>query len=172
MVSNYPYTDCHALILANGSYNGSRGRMPYRYCGPTCTELPTDENNGHGGSSGTGYPGWSNWRAGAPASNTGSWETWRGRRGDVARALFYLDIRYEGGFHGVTGDPEPDLILTDDQDLIVTTAANTAEAAYMGMLSDLLAWNEEDPVDAWEIRRNSTVYSFQENRNPFIDHPE
>ena len=72
LVSNYPYTDCHALFLANGSYNGSRRRMPYRYYGPTCTELPTDENNGHKKSPGTGYPGWSNWRAGAPASNTGS----------------------------------------------------------------------------------------------------
>ena len=25
LVSNYPFTDCHALFLAYGSYNGSRG---------------------------------------------------------------------------------------------------------------------------------------------------
>ena len=48
-----------------------------------------------------------------------------GRRGlvggDVARALFYMDVRYEGGTHGVTGVAEPDLRLTDDPSLIVTS---------------------------------------------------
>ena len=43
-------------------------------------------------------------------------------RGDIARALFYLDIRYEGGNHDGTGHVEPDLILTGDRDLIVSGA--------------------------------------------------
>jgi hypothetical protein len=83
-----------------------------------------------------------------------------------------MDVRYEGGFHGVTGDSEPDLVLTNNQDLIVTFDENTSGQAFMGMLSDLLAWHEEDPVHAVEIARNEVVASFQENRNPFIDHPE
>ena len=41
------------------------------------------------------------------------WETWGGRKGDVARAMFYMAIRYEGGSHGITGHSEPDLELTD-----------------------------------------------------------
>ena len=44
--------------------------------------------------------------------------------------------------------------------------------AHIGLLSDLLAWHEEDPVDARELARNETVSFFQLNRNPFIDHPE
>jgi endonuclease I len=29
-----------------------------------------------------------------------------------------------------------------------------------------------DPVDDYERRRNSVIFGFQHNRNPFIDHPE
>jgi endonuclease I len=167
--TNYPYTDCHALILADDNYNSSRGNNLYRTCNATCTEKPTVANHGRGGGSGT-YPGNSNWRTGSGPA--GIWETWSGRRGDVARALFYLDVRYEGGSHGVTGAAEPDLILTDDLSRIATSGGENAAVAYMGELSTLLAWNAQDPVDDLERRRNDVVESFQKNRNPFIDHPD
>jgi hypothetical protein len=97
--------------------------------------------------------------------------TWIGRRGDVARAQLYLDVRYEGGTHGGTGYTEPDPILTDDPALIQTTGVN-APVAYMGLLSALLEWHQQDPVVDKEEWRNDIVYSYQGNRNPFIDHPE
>ena len=34
------------------------------------------------------------------------------------------------------------------------------------------SWNNLDPVDAKEINRNNLIYSQQNNRNPYIDHPE
>ena len=125
------------------------------------------ENGGAGGGSGT-FPGNSNWRSGS--GSTGRWQTWVGRQGDVARALLYLDVRYEGGTHGGSGLPEPDLILTDDLALLTTTSGNVA-VAYMGQLSTLLTWHATDPVDAKERARNDVVFGFQDNRNPFIDHP-
>lgn len=132
--------------------------------------LATGVGNGQGGGTGT-YPGNSNWTSGR--STTGRWETWVGRRGDVARALFYMDVRYEGGNHGVTNVAEPDLILTNDETLIAASnTGNNESLAYMGMLSVLLEWHRQDPVDAVERRRNDTVFGFQNNRNPFIDHPE
>ena len=97
---NYPYTDCHMLFLCDGGYNSSRSNNPYRDCHGGCLEKTTNENNGQGGGSGV-YPGNSNWRTGS--GSTGTWETWIGRRGDVARAMFYFDVRYEGGTHGETG---------------------------------------------------------------------
>lgn len=169
LVSNYPYTDCHHLFASDASYNSSRGSTLYRTC-PACTEKPTEVNNGQGGGMGV-YPGNSNWRTGTGSS--GTWETWIGRRGDVARALLYLDVRYEGGTHGVTGHAEPDLILTDNE--VLVAASNTGDnesVAYMGMLNVLLDWHDQDPPDDVERERHEIVYVFQGNRNPFIDNPE
>jgi hypothetical protein len=84
-----------------------------------------------------------------------------------------MDVRYEGGNHGSTGAAEPNLILTDDENLI--DASNTGQnetVAYMGMLTVLLQWHAEDPVDDFERNGHEVVYGYQGNRNPFIDHPE
>lgn len=167
---NYPYTDMHHLMLCDSTYNSNRNNKAYGTCNGGCSEDPTDYDAylGTGGPSAT-YPGNSNWYQGS--AGTGTYEVWYGRRGDVARNLLYLDLRYEGGFHGVTGFAEPDLILTDDTGLINTTGVN-ADVGYMGRLSVLLQWHEEDPVDAVELARNEAISSFQGNRNPFVDHPE
>ena len=87
----------------------------------------------------------------------------------MARAVLYMAIRYEGGTHPTTGQNEPDLEMTDNASLIVATSSSPA---YMGLLSTLLAWHQADPPDAAELARNEVIYSFQGNRNPFIDHPE
>lgn len=161
---NYPYTDTHMLFLSNGSYNSSRGNKPYADCSGSCAEYVTEVHGDSGGGSGV-FPGNSNW------ANTSFWQTWGDRKGDVARAVLYMDIRYEGGTHGVTGAAEPDLRLTDDPALIASSSSNQS-VAYMGLLSDLLSWHEQDPPDERERLRNEAVYSYQGNRNPFIDHPE
>lgn len=167
--TNYPYSDCHMLFLSNISYNSDRGNLPFGSCSTGCAELPTQVNAGRGGGSGV-YPGNSNWWPGSGQS--GRFEAWAGRRGDLARALFYADVRYEGGTHGVTGVSEPNLILTDNASLIQTSGGNNASVAYMGMLATLIAWHKEDPVDDLERQHTEAVASFQGNRNPFVDHPE
>ncbi|HXD84194.1 MAG TPA: endonuclease [Rudaea sp.] len=164
------YTDTHMLWLADTSQNASRGNKPYAYCSGCTDELTTDANNGVGGGSGT-YPGNSNWVQ-SPDGSTGSFEVWDHRKGEAARAMFYMAIRYEGIAAEAAHDGViPDLELTDNRSLIVITS-NTAAKAYMGLLTDLLAWNAQDPPDAEEVARNDTIQSFQGNRNPFVDHPE
>ncbi len=168
--TNYPYTDCHTLRLCDAGYNTARSNKPFRYCSATCTEYTTQLHDGMGGGSGT-YPGNSNWTAGS--FTQGTWEVWSGRRGDVARSILYMDIRYEGGLHSITGIAEPDLIVTDSVALINQSNTGQNESvAYMGILADLLQWHIEDPVDQRERDRNDVVYSYQGNRNPFVDHPE
>jgi endonuclease I len=166
---NYPYTDCHQLFLCDIAYNGARDNRPFAQAAGGA-EYPTHTNNGVGGGSGV-YPGNSNWSLGSGSG--GAFEVWQDRRGDVARALFYLDVRYEGGLHGGTNASEPDLILTDNVALIAGSNTGSNESlAYMGYLTTLLQWHAQDPPDAKEIARNDVVYRFQGNRNPFIDHPE
>ncbi len=41
----------------------------------------------------------------------------------------------------------------------------------VGNFEMFLRWHEEDPVDQFEINRNNVIYSYQNNRNVFIDHP-
>lgn len=164
-----PYTDTHMLYLSDASYNSDRGNKPYADCtiGGGCGERVTEANNGSGGGSGV-YPGNSNWVKG-PDGNGGSFQPWSKRRGDIARAVLYMAIRYEGGRDANTNQSEPDLELTDDRSKIVITSGSPA---YMGLLSTLLAWHSADPPDAAERGRNEVIFSFQGNRNPFIDHPE
>jgi endonuclease I len=69
-------------------------------------------------------------------------------KGDVARILFYMMIRYE--------------ILE-----LVDTEPTTYQ---MGLLGVLLEWNDLDPVDDFERNRNEVIYANQGNRNPFIDY--
>jgi len=82
-------------------------------------------------------------------------------KGDVARMIFYMAVRYEGE------GSEPDLELTN------TLLANTDKSSLQARLSTLLHWNRIDSVSDWERNRNNIIDSFyQHNRNPFIDHPE
>jgi len=156
---NYPYTDCHQLFPADWGYNSSRGNNPYDDCLGGCASLPVD-----------GFPAEENLRTGS--GSTGTWEAWDLRKGDVARAILYLDVRYEGGVHGTTSCTEPDLRVTDDRGLIVSNSGSNFSPAYMGVLSTLLDWHLSDPPDDFERDRNDVIFSFQGNRNPFVDHPE
>lgn len=161
---NYPESDCHALFLCNVTYNSVRANKMFRNLERTAAEYRTD------GGSFAQHPGTSCWTDGFGV--TGAWEPWMGKRGDVARALLYLDVRYDGSRHQ-NGSSEPDLVLTDDVSRIrASQSSSNLSVAYMGLLSVLLQWHQQDPPDAAECRRNGVVYAAQGNRNPFIDHPE
>ena len=154
---NLPYTDCHHLFLCDIGYNGARDSRVFDDCTSSCSSYVTDD---YDGVSGTNYT--------RDLTPVGVWQTWLYRRGDVARAIFYMDVRYEGD----TGS-EPDLIVTDDTALIVASqTGNNEDIAYMGLLTTLLEWHAVDPVDDKERSRNDVIYDYQHNRNPFIDHPE
>ncbi len=87
-----------------------------------------------------------------------SWEPRDDVKGDVARMIFYMAVRYEGD------QGEVDLEIVDQ----VGT-----RGPYLGKISTLKQWHQEDPVDSFERSRNQLIYSnYQGNRNPFIDHPE
>lgn len=87
-----------------------------------------------------------------------SWEPLASQRGDIARAMFYMAVRYDG--------TEPN---TQDMELV----GRSPTGPQMGNLNTLLAWHAADPPDAAELARNDLIFTnYQHNRNPFIDHPE
>jgi len=78
-------------------------------------------------------------------------------KGDLARMLFYMDVRYDGT------DGTPDLRLVRGPG----EGANT-----LGDLCRLLAWNTADPLEGSELARHERIVAQQGNRNPFVDRPD
>ena len=72
-------------------------------------------------------------------------------KGDVARSVLFLSLRYNG-LEIVNGFPET--------------------VGQLGDLQTILSWNDLDPVDDFEKNRNNVIYNWQNNRNPLIDLPE
>lgn len=87
-----------------------------------------------------------------------SWKPREVEKGDLARAIFYMATRYDGS--------EP-LTL----DLEISESPSTTSGRF-AKLTTLLKWHEEDPVSPEERQHNQLTYSYQHNRNPYIDHPE
>jgi len=82
-----------------------------------------------------------------PSGSQGSWH------GDVARAIFYMALRYNN-VDVVNGNP------------------SNSTTGQLGDLATLIQWHRNDPPDDFEMNRNNVIYTWQINRNPFIDQPE
>mmetsp|Transcript_38460 Transcript_38460/g.115321 ORF Transcript_38460/g.115321 Transcript_38460/m.115321 type:complete len:747 (-) Transcript_38460:197-2437(-) len=142
------FTDLHALRPSDWNVNAARSNRHFAPCG--IAEVITE--------------------CVSPAHSEAAVDTERDsytflppkdRRGDVARATFYMVMRYDGS-------------ETDTLDLTLTDcpAFNSVDDGKLGYLSHLLQWHEEDPVDDAERARNDAVCSdWQGNRNPFVDYP-
>ena len=77
-------------------------------------------------------------------------------KGDFARTYFYMVTCYQDFSWSYT--------------YMVTNGTYPTLNGWSQRL--LLQWNQDDPVSQKELDRNDVVYSIQNNRNPFIDHPE
>ena len=132
------YTDVHNLKPSDRSVNSSRGTKDYDYGGSQHSE------------------------ASDCLTDSDSWEPSDFVKGDIARILFYMVVRYDPGYDH--NNNSFDLELVD-----YTTPGNNDP--ILGKLSSLIQWHFDDPVDDFEINRNEVIFGFQQNRNPFIDHP-
>jgi endonuclease I len=138
-------TDVHALRPLDNTTNSIRNNRSFNNCN-TC-EAVTDK--------------WGNTTGSKKDANDWSFEPRDAVKGDVARMMFYMAVRYEGL------DSYPNLELTE------AMLPQSNKEPIHGVLSTLLDWHRNDPVDAWEENRNDIIYnSYQGNRNPFLDFPE
>ena len=77
-------------------------------------------------------------------------------KGDFARTYFYMATRYAEKVGSWDGGVFSSSFPYMDSDFI----------------NLYIKWHEQDPVSDKEINRNDAAYLIQNNRNPFIDHPE
>ncbi len=93
-------------------------------------------------------------------SHGGKWYPGDKDKGDAARILMYMAVRYYG------------ILRLKAHENIVETPTYQAASANMGDLKVLNKFHVSDPVDKFEISRNKKIYKIQKNRNPFIDRPD
>ncbi len=126
-------SDLHHLMPTDATVNSNRGSLDFDEGGSPEGEAPDTFKDGD------------------------SFEPRDEVKGDVARAIFYMDIRYEGS----NGEPN----------LRVVKGSNSGKNE-VGDVCTLLAWHKADPVSDFERQRNDEVQEIQGNRNVFVDSPE
>ena len=118
-------TDVHNLRACDYSTNSNRSNKKF--------------DNGSGNSS---------------SNNQGYWYPGDEWRGDVARIIMYMFVRYQN-------QCEPGNV-----------GVGTQLYSPNGDMPDIfLEWNVSDPVSEFEELRNDEISNVQGNRNPFIDNP-
>jgi endonuclease I len=139
------YTDVHHLVATESVMNSTKNSRFFETCDINDTNV-VDKGYGN-------Y-----------ICNTWSFEPRDEVKGDTARMIFYMMTRYY---------LELDLRVIDDpMDFLISIGqTKDSDLPIYGDLADLIAWHYADPVSQKEIDRNNLIFSYQGNRNPFIDYP-
>ncbi|MBR4147733.1 MAG: endonuclease [Bacteroidales bacterium] len=136
-----PRTDMHHIFATDGYVNGRRNNYAY---GEVSGAKWTSRNGSKLGSCKT------------PGFSGTVFEPIDEYKGDLARALMYMSVRYYG----------------EDSNWKSSDMTDKSEIKPWAMAM-LLRWNKQDPVSQKEIDRNNAIYKdYQHNRNPFVDYPE
>ena len=139
-----PAGDYHHIFPTDGWVNSKRANYVY---GEVSTATYTSQNGSMLGSS-------------AVAGIAGPvFEPLDAYKGDVARAFFYFVTQYQNDIPSWSSNTQ----AFDN---------STYPSININYLQMMLAWDILDPVSPKEISRNEGGYSYQNNRNPYIDHPE
>jgi endonuclease I/chitodextrinase len=134
--------DIHFIRATDGKVNGMRSNYPFGKVGSASF---TSQNGSKLGTSvSSGYAGT-------------VFEPIDEFKGDVARMIFYFVTRYQSKLSTFSSGN--------------MLGNSTFPGLQTWELNVLLAWHNQDPVSQAEIKRNNASYTFQGNRNPFIDNP-
>jgi endonuclease I len=94
-------------------------------------------------------------------STNGGWYPGDEWKGDVARAVMYMYLRYNGNGSQIS----------ETQCLPINVGWGEALTEDPNMINLFLQWNADDPVSDFEANHNDVIEGYQGNRNPFIDNP-
>ena len=84
-------------------------------------------------------------------------------KGDLARAFLYFVTRYQNNMAAWENQN------TEGNKAFDGTPWPSVELPYLQLM---LQWHNNDPVSQKERDRNDAGYTYQGNRNPYVDHPE
>lgn len=135
-------TDAHHLRPCDNSINSTRNNRNFDKCISCKDVIDAGENTG------SKYD-----------EKLWSFEPRDEVKGDVARMIFYMVIRYEGD------NGELDLELQDE------LLSRSDKSPLHSNMSTLISWHNQDSISDFERNRNEVIFDLQGNRNPFIDHP-
>lgn len=130
-------SDIHHLFPSDQAANSRRSNMPFGVVVDTL--WIGSDSDGDGDVSVQGLD----------ASRKEVFEPRDAKKGDIARALLYVYVRYKN-------DPTPNFTLEN----------------FIREEATLIDWATADPPDEHESARNALIFRAQGNRNPFIDRPE
>lgn len=183
--NNYSYGECHT------SSDASHGS-----CKNSSTHIP-DEGKTTCSTHSLGWLGTVTTYSNLYSSDQPVYEPADEYKGDIARAILYMVVRYaektycrlpDGAqYCSTSGGGAVSTNLTTENDYPVTTWSNSSTSDKVGQLFSsslstnyglsaygkalLLKWHRQDPVSQKEIDRNAGVEAEQGNRNPFVDYP-
>ncbi len=83
-------------------------------------------------------------------------------KGDFARAFLYFVTRYQSSMTGFSGG-------SNGAQAFDQTTYPSVDLPYLRLM---IKWHDQDPVSQKERDRNDAGYTYQGNRNPYIDRPE
>jgi endonuclease I len=136
-------TDLFELWPSDGYVNGLRGNLPLGDVDPAHVTYNSTNGALIGKCSSDGY------------YDGNCMELPDGLKGDIARSYFYLSTAYWNVWSCCDTDE------VDGSDI------------KPAMENEMRKWHAGDAVDETEMNRlNAIYYDWQNNRNPFIDHPE
>ena len=155
--SNTPMqSDAHQLLPTDGRVNGFRGNFPFgrvndnNLVSQSGISNPTQNGSKLGANLNSGYSSGYSGTVFEPINEF---------KGDIARIYFYFITRYENQVSNWSSFA----MFDGSSDQVLQTT----------FLSILIEWHLSDPVSQKEIDRNNNIYyNHQNNRNPFVDHPE
>ncbi|MDO4970753.1 MAG: endonuclease [Bacteroidales bacterium] len=144
-------SDLFHVYPTDGYVNNQRSSYPYGEC-EGGTRLTNGEYYGKGRLGNCTAPGYSG----------KVWEPDDEYKGDFARTYFYMATRYNTQIANWNGNGTAGQILDG-------TSYPVYKSWYLNLM---LKWHRQDPVSEKEIKRNNAAFGLQNNRNPYIDHPE
>ncbi|WP_452229396.1 endonuclease [Lacinutrix sp. MEBiC02404] len=139
--------DAHFVVPSDKYVNGQRGNLPFGVVNNAT--LTTSNGTKKGNNLNSGY---------SAGYTSTVFEPIDEFKGDIARMIFYFVTRYEDRLTGF-----------GSFDMFDRSASKAFDDTFLNIL---YTWHSQDPVSPREIDRNNAIFGRQNNRNPYIDHPE